>query len=559
VKDPELPKHNFDQLMRTVRGHRGHFDDTKNDSKVHLTVLQAESNDTSGSIQDLRDFRLQGLQCRVRVEVEARPEEPKHDLKEATMQGVTLIVQGAEAAEKWLAEKTDLENKRVVAKVAKEAGLESKFKDIEFHSTVGITMTKGGNGEAAVEVSIAEGQLGPDAAITEADAKDYVRQSIEKAVQVAKLASEWRMIKAKEIKKAKGTARYHQRSTKWDGKVPGENRYIRQRMDYSYFVQVTDDRLLWQDEMIRRELFTAECMRAKQRLSRFKLPWVVYSAGGMGAGKGYVTNWMNEKGYLPKANLIGVDPDAIRKMLPEWDALSNALPEEAGYLTQMEATNIGDIVAKKALANRFCVFIDGSLRATDWYKNTEFPLYRKLFPGIRVMIIHVLAEPEEECINRAVARAKTEGRAVPASQVQTSISDSARSVSALAPEADFVIRVVNRTGQEPELRPVEGEGVNPTPDLLKSSGGWELLKECFEPLDKFVDRVASTIQTKGRNMNGLLTKETLQAAIAKGVLTERVVKSIDTSGDGGIFPDELDDAKARARDWGEAYDHRIEK
>jgi len=214
------------------------------------------------------------------------------------------------------------------------------------------------------------------------------------------------------------------------------------------------------------------------------------------------------------------------------------------------------MVAKKALAKRFCVFIDGSLRATDWYKNTEFPMYRKLFPGIRIMIIHVLADPEDECIKRAVARAKTEGRAVPAKQVRTSISDSARSVNELATEADFVIRVVNRTGQEPELQPVvvQGATVNPSPELLERSGGWNLVAECFKPLQSTTDKVVGFVATGGKDCHGFLSKTTLNSAMEKGVLTQRVLDTMDESGDGYISPNEMAVARQRASEWGEALD-----
>jgi len=357
-----------------------------------------------------------------------------------------------------------------------------------------------------------------------------------------------------------GTAKFHRRDSPWVD-PPGKHEYIRRRMDYSYFVQVSDARVAWQDELIVNTIFGEETMENSKRLGQFSLPWVVYSAGGMGAGKGHIIRWMTEQGHMPSECFIHVDPDSIRKHLPEWDKLSKEFPEEAGHLTQMEATNIADIVAKKALANRFCVLIDGSLRATDWYKNTEFPQLRRLFPGIRIMIIHVIAEPEEECISRALSRAETEGRAVPADVIRNSIQDSARSVEALATEADFVVRVVNRTGVDPELRPVQVEGalVNPTPELLQASGGWKLLEDCFQPLNTLLyDQMAALVHTRGTSTKNFLSKGTIQAAIARGVLTQRVVDSIDKSGDGYIQPGEVKEAQLKAQHWGKTFDASVD-
>merc|ERR1719323_2034114 len=127
------------------------------------------------------------------------------------------------------------------------------------------------------------------------------------------------------------------------------------------------------------------------------------------------------------------------------------------------------------------------------------------------MILHIVADPEDECVTRAVARAKTEGRAVPEETVRSSIRDSTRSVNELAAEADFTIRIVNRTGQEPELQPVvvEGARINPTPELLKSQGGFELVKECFKPIASKVEQAVAYGLTGGKSTRGFITKASI--------------------------------------------------
>jgi len=39
----------------------------------------------------------------------------------------------------------------------------------------------------------------------------------------------------------------------------------------------------------------------------------------MGAGKSHVMHWMASKGYFPLQHVVRVDPDAFRKLLPEWE------------------------------------------------------------------------------------------------------------------------------------------------------------------------------------------------------------------------------------------------
>merc|ERR1712113_802957 len=167
-----------------------------------------------------------------------------------------------------------------------------------------------------------------------------------------------------------------------------------------------------------------------------------------------------------------------------------------------------------------------------------------------IMILHVRAEPAEECVTRAIERAKTEGRAVPEEQVRESVTASERSVKELAKEADFVIRIVNRTGQTPELQPIsesEGDGINPSPKKLEQGGGWRLLRACFKPLKKSRNSEGSTF----------LRKDTLEDAMKSGVLTPRVVDSIDTSLDGEISSSELAMARRLALAWGEIEDQNL--
>jgi hypothetical protein len=47
-------------------------------------------------------------------------------------------------------------------------------------------------------------------------------------------------------------------------------------------------------------------------------PWVVYTCGPMGAGKGYTLSWMSRHGYFPIEDIVCIDPDHFKKMMPEW-------------------------------------------------------------------------------------------------------------------------------------------------------------------------------------------------------------------------------------------------
>merc|ERR1712176_1388454 len=136
-----------------------------------------------------------------------------------------------------------------------------------------------------------------------------------------------------------------------------------------------------------------------------------FTAGAMGAGKGHVIRWMERRGIFPLDQFVVVDQDQIRQNLPEWDGFLAHGPEIAGEMTQKEAGCIAEILGYRALCERYNVIVDGSLRDHEWYTK-YFQGIREQFPGIRIMILHVVAE-EEQVLRLAARRARETGRIVP--------------------------------------------------------------------------------------------------------------------------------------------------
>merc|ERR1712187_895109 len=257
------------------------------------------------------------------------------------------------------------------------------------------------------------------------------------------------------------------------------------------------------------------------------LPRVVFTAGAMGAGKGYVTSWMDKEGYLPLDRCVMVDPDQIRQTLPEWQTLVQEDAENAGRRTQKEAGCIAEILGYKALRNRFDVIFDGSLRDSDWYVKF-FQKLRDEFPGIRIIILHITAD-RDEVLDRAAKRAEQTGRVVPRSVLLESMEAVPRSVATLSSHADFVCRIHNSGSGEPRL---EREPAAPFPPPSVEMN-WNLLTKLWEDVDT--------------NGDGEMCVEEVLLAVESGILTTRVVETMDLDGDGAISQREVAVARAKAR------------
>jgi len=314
------------------------------------------------------------------------------------------------------------------------------------------------------------------------------------------------------------------KSTEENYTVPhftGIHASIRPLLDYTYHRKYIPQREKVQDDLIQR--FMAACERPGNEL----LPWILFTAGAMGAGKGYVTRWMEQKGYLPMQNFLVVDPDAIRQALPEWKSYCSRDESTAGNLTQKEAGCIAELLGERGLRDRYNVIFDGSLRDTEWYTR-HFQRLRRDFPGIRIMILHIVAD-REEVLQRAKERGEKTGRVVPVKLLEESMEQVPKSVDSLATEADFACRVVNRSGVEPYLERV-GSAPFPPKEIDLS---WDLVKSLWKDIDT--------------NHDGRLSKLEVATAISQGILTQKALDTIDGNRDGSICYEEVRKAQEAAR------------
>jgi predicted kinase len=120
------------------------------------------------------------------------------------------------------------------------------------------------------------------------------------------------------------------------------------------------------------------------------------------ARKGYTMRQLVAKGRFPLIAFVRVDPDAIRRFLPEYALYVMSSPEMAGELTNKEAGYIAEILTLAGLQAGKNVIVDGSLRRSAWYKE-YFDRLRRDFPKLRIAIIHVTA-PRAAVFQRAAVR-----------------------------------------------------------------------------------------------------------------------------------------------------------
>jgi predicted kinase len=106
---------------------------------------------------------------------------------------------------------------------------------------------------------------------------------------------------------------------------------------------------------------------------------------------------------FPLLAFVRVNPDSLRRCLPEWHLYNKQNPELAGELTMKEAGYMAEILTLAGLQAGKNVIVDGSLRRAHWYRE-YFAYLREEFPELRIAIIHVTA-PRDAVFRRAAVSA----------------------------------------------------------------------------------------------------------------------------------------------------------
>lgn len=238
----------------------------------------------------------------------------------------------------------------------------------------------------------------------------------------------------------------------------GDFAEIRQGLDYSYHVNYTRARQDWQDHAIRTVI---------TRTQPQPTPWLVYTCGPMGVGKGYTLAWMSEHEFFPLENIVHVDPDAFKMMMPEWSQYVEANRDTAGTMCHRESCFMMEIAQLAAMQQGQNIWIDGSLRDADHYA-TQFQDVREQFPLYQISIFYVYAS-EATIFARVRERKEKTGRDVPEELVRQSLAAMDHSLNKLTPLCDFVARIENE-GDVPVLRAFE---------KVDKSGCWNSIRSRF--------------------------------------------------------------------------------
>ena len=217
----------------------------------------------------------------------------------------------------------------------------------------------------------------------------------------------------------------------------------RASLDQQFHGHYTVERQRVQDSLV------ARCLEFGGRSASGGAPWLIFTCGAMGVGKGWALRHLHEMGSFPRNHFCLIDPDRFRMGLPETSAyIAQQLWRNLGAHTQREAGYLSEVALQECLKqSRNCVY-DSSLRDAGFWTErinqirTNYPRYR--------LAIYFITAPDNVIFDRALERAKQTGRYIPADVLQDAIYSAPRAFDSLKGIVDFTA-VIDTSGKLPEV------------------------------------------------------------------------------------------------------------
>ena len=140
-------------------------------------------------------------------------------------------------------------------------------------------------------------------------------------------------------------------------------------------------------------------------------PQIIYTSGAPGAGKSTTLNQLHRDGVLLQNNYVRIDPDALKKRLPEYDLFKDVAPEKVDRLLHSEAKVLRELLLKTAFDGSYNIILEGTFAKKE-EDITKVKNRKDRYPQYRVMIVHT--DASEANLNARVENRRQEtGRVVP--------------------------------------------------------------------------------------------------------------------------------------------------
>jgi hypothetical protein len=119
-------------------------------------------------------------------------------------------------------------------------------------------------------------------------------------------------------------------------------------------------------------------------------PWLIFTVGARGAGKIHSIHDLVQTKRLPILSFVQVNPDAIRRHLPEYETYDKNLVND---LTRKESSFIAELLLLAAIQIGRNIVFDTVMRNADWFSKLIDNI-KLLGPSFKFAVLHITAPTE---------------------------------------------------------------------------------------------------------------------------------------------------------------------
>ncbi|WP_194270883.1 zeta toxin family protein [Fictibacillus phosphorivorans] len=148
----------------------------------------------------------------------------------------------------------------------------------------------------------------------------------------------------------------------------------------------------------------------KSKMDNLQPPIAVLVGGGSASGKTSLCESIVKKNIKKKKrHLITIDPDEIKKLIPEYKSFQKKFPSSAASLVHKESVDISEMLIQHMLETKRSFLLEGTMAKTGKYVSLVNSLQKRRYE----VIVYIVDVPVDVAIKREAIRAKKTGRSIP--------------------------------------------------------------------------------------------------------------------------------------------------
>lgn len=148
----------------------------------------------------------------------------------------------------------------------------------------------------------------------------------------------------------------------------------------------------------------------RSKMDNLQPPIAVLVGGGSASGKTSLCESIMKQ-YIKKKRrqLITIDPDEIKKWIPEYQSYKKKFPSSAAALVHKESVDISEKLVQHMLETKRSFLLEGTMAKTGKYVSLVNSLQKRRYE----VIVYIVDVPVDVAIEREAIRAKKTGRSIP--------------------------------------------------------------------------------------------------------------------------------------------------